>query len=315
MSVEQWFEKAIAYFSDDMTPEEIKLFEVETASSEELSRLMQLWKSTDEEATLYENFKEETAALIATHQRLKQDFVEKQTIRELSTTPHITVKRSRQIKFSIWQWVAVAAVISGITLGIELLIPELQKKPSVAQTNIPQTTPDSVGKNSTDTHANKNTESIVNTQQQNQAATLYAEVFTPDKIPDNPNGPLDDAFFYYASGQYENAVTAIDSALTKTVTRGNDTFTPLTAFYASYYKALSLMSLGNIAEAIPLLQQALQQSPAEMLSIKAQWYLSLAYLKEEKTPDAAKTLQLLINNPAAGAYKSRAQKILSGINN
>jgi len=52
-----------------------------------------------------------------------------------------------------------------------------------------------------------------------------------------------------------------------------------------------------------------------MLSIKAQWYLSLAYLKEEKTPDAAKTLQLLINNPAAGAYKSRAQKILSGINN
>jgi hypothetical protein len=74
-------------------------------------------------------------------------------------------------------------------------------------------------------------------------------------------------------------------------------FTPLTGFMLLTIRHLSLMSLGNTAKAIPLLNNALEQSPAETLRIKAQWYLSLAYLKEEKIPDAAETLQLLINNP------------------
>ena len=142
MSIEEWFEKAIAYFSDDMSAEETKLFEDETASSEELSRLMQLWKTTDTEAAIYENFKEEATAIIATHQRLKQSFVKEQPVQEFSITPHARAKRTREIKFSIGQWIAVAAIISGIIFGIELLLPELKNKPSVVQTNVPQTTPD-----------------------------------------------------------------------------------------------------------------------------------------------------------------------------
>jgi len=315
MSKEEWFDKATAYFSDAMTAEEIKHFEAETAASEELSQLMQLWKTTDAEAAIYERFKVEGAALIATHQKLKHNFVEEQPAYKFSTRENEAIKNVRKIKFSVWQWVAVAAVITGIILGIELFMASPEKKTSVVQSNTPKKNVDTVTNDSGDTPANQNTENTVNTPKPNQAAILYAQAFAPDDIPENPNGPLDDAFFYYASAQYKNAVTAIDSALTKTATRGNDTFTPLTGFYASYYKALSLMSLGNTAKAIPLLNDALEQSPAETLRIKAQWYLSLAYLKEEKIPDAAETLQSLINNPAAGVYKNKAEKLLAAIGN
>jgi len=315
MSKEKWFEKAIAYFGDAMTAEEIKHFEAETAGSDELSQLMQLWKTTDAEAAIYERSKKEVAAFIATHQKLKHDFVDEQAAYKVSAKENETIKNVRKVKFSVWQWVAVAALITGIILGIELFMPPQQKKTSVVQNNTPQNNINTAPNDSSDIPANKNPANVITAPKQNQGATLYAQAFAPDKIPENPNGLLDDAFFYYASGQYENAVTAIDSALTKTTTRGNDTFTPLTGFYASYYKALSLMSLGNTAAAIPLLHSALQKSPAEILTIKAQWYLSLAYLKEEKIPDAAETLQLLINNPAAGAYKNKAEKLLAATSN
>src|SRR6185436_9032764 len=70
------------------------------------------------------------------------------------------------------------------------------------------------------------------TQDNVQPAVLYAQAFVPDDIPENPNGPLDNVFFYYASAQYKRAINAIDSAGSKSATRGNDAFTPLTNFYA-----------------------------------------------------------------------------------
>jgi len=315
MSTEQWFEKATAYFSNTMTAEEMRLFETETAANEELSQLMQLWKITDAEAAIYERSKEDAAALIATHQKLKHDFVDEQTAYEFSTTENKRRRPLLKIKFSVWQWVAVAAILTGIIISIELFIPSTGKKTPVVQTTIPKNKADTVRDDSAGVPENKNKENNIKTPKQNQGATLYAEAFLPDKIPEDPNGPLDNAFFYYASGQYKNAIAAIDGARSKSATRGNDTFTPLTEFYTAYYKALSLMLLDNTAAAIPLLQQAFKQSPAEILRIKAQWYLSLAYLKEEKISSAYETLQLLINNPEAGEYKSKAEKILAGINN
>src|SRR4249919_2990171 len=105
MSKEEWFEKATAYFSDAMTAEELKLFETETAASKELSQLMQLWRSTDAEAAIYERSKEEAAAFIATHQRLKHDFVDEPPANKFSTRGKETTKNARNIKFSVWQWV------------------------------------------------------------------------------------------------------------------------------------------------------------------------------------------------------------------
>jgi len=85
MTTEQWFEKAITYFNGSMSAEEAQLFEMETAASEELSQLMQLWKNTDAEAAIYEQNKDAAAAFITTHQKLKADFITDQQASESST--------------------------------------------------------------------------------------------------------------------------------------------------------------------------------------------------------------------------------------
>jgi tetratricopeptide (TPR) repeat protein len=311
MTTEEWFEKATAYFNGSMTTEEVQLFEAETAASEELSQLMQLWKNTDEEAAIYVQDRQAADAFIATHQKLKKTFINDTGADEFSTD-------ARQLNFSLWKWVAAAAVITGTIFMINLLIPSSKQNLQLSR----QTKhADSAAHTARDTATavtadNKPKEkSAVQTSEHSiQAARLYAEAFVPDDAPKNPNELLDDAFFYYASAQYKNAINAIDSAGSKAATRGNNAFTPLTNFYAQYYKGLSMMLLNNTAGAIPVLQQAALQSPEAALKAKAQWYLALAYLKQEKIADAVSTLQLLINNAEAGIYKSKAEKLLAALN-
>src|SRR5215471_14222576 len=117
MTTEQWFEKAIAYFGGDMTTEDTQLFEKETAASEELSQLMQLWKNTDEEATIYEQYNKDAEAFISTHQKLKAEFTGEAT-GTLSNEADVITLPKKKIKFSTWQWVAVAAGITGIIFMI-----------------------------------------------------------------------------------------------------------------------------------------------------------------------------------------------------
>ena len=297
MNTEEWFDKAIAFFNGTMTTEQAQLFEKETAASEELSKLMQTWKTTDEEAALYEINRQETEAFISTHQKLKSDFV----------NDDVKVKK---LKYFPWRWVAIAAAVTGIILLMRIFTPSADKS-SFA---------DEHKKKSDTTHKIVAADSPVVTIDSQvkktdiQPRTLYAQVFRPDEVPEDPNGPLDNAFFYYASKHYKKAITAIDSAGSKTLTRGSDSFTPVTKFYAAYYKALSMLSLGNVSGAVKLLMQSMSLAPSAFLKAKAQWYLALAYLKQENVPTAIETLGILIKNPSAGEYKHKAEKLLSELN-
>ena len=307
MTTEQWFEKAIAYFNGTMTTEEAQLFEKETAGSAELSQLLQLWKDTDAEAAIYEQHKEDAAAFIATHQKLKKDFFYEQPIP--TGTKEIAAGK---LKFSIWKWIAAAAAITGIIFTLKMLWPSPEKSPPFAQHKTDSNNTNKIDSAITLTAEDKKKEKDT-AQTGKVPATLYAQAFAPDNIPEDAAGPLDDAFVYYAEAQYETAINAIDNAGSKASTRGGDSFTPVTNFYALYYKALSMMSLENTAGAIPLLQQAVLKSPAATLKVKAQWYLALAYLKQEKISETAETLRLVTNNSAAGKYKSKAEKLLMAL--
>ena len=298
MNTEEWFDKAIAYFNGLMTNEQTQLFEKETAASEELSKLMQTWKTTDEEAALYEKNRKETEAFINTHQKLKSDFV----------NDDVKVKK---LKYSPWRWVAIAAAVTGIIMLMKIFTPSPDKS-SFADEHI---------KKSDSTHkivAVDSPVATVDTQLRKkidvQPRMLYAQVFRPDEVPEDPNGPLDNAFFYYASKQYKKAITAIDSAGSKTLTRGSDSFTPVTKFYAAYYKALSMLTLGNDSGAVKLLAQSVSLAPSSFLKAKAQWYLALAYLQQENVPTAIETLGILVKNPSAGEYKQKAEKLLANLN-
>jgi len=305
MNTEQWFQNAQAYFNGTMTTEEAQLFEKETAASDELSQLMQLWKCTDAEAAMYEQHKEDAAAFITTHQKLKAGFIGEQTNEIPDSTKEIsTAKHTIQI----WKWVAAAAAITAAFFMVEKL-----KTPSATNPPLAQHKPNT---DSTTTHnaapatGNKSTRTI----SQSEAETLYAQAFQPDDVPEDQGGILDDAFVYYQLRQYKNTIKAIDNADSKAPTRGNNFAAPFTDFYKLYYKALSLMSLNNATDAIPLLQQALQQKIPGDLKSKTQWYLALAYLKLYKIADASATLQSVISNPKAGVYKSKAEALHAALN-
>ena len=302
MNTEEWFEKAQAYFNGSMTIDDSQLFEEETAASKELSHLMQLWKMVDEQGSLFEQSTEYEERFRATHQR----------VRNLLTEERRTVK----INFPAWKWVAIAATVAGIVILMNIFTPTLKENSSVAEqkskskdTNKIITKDPSVAL--TDT-ANKD----IQTPPGNRIdpKILYAQQFSPDEVPEDVNGPLNNAFFYYASAQYKRAIVAIDSAGKNSVTRGGDSFASLTKFYASYYKALSMLSLGNDAGAVPLLEQSMVIAPSAYLKGKAQWYLALTLLKQGNTLSASNNLQALSENDAAGSYRQKAKKLLSVLN-
>jgi tetratricopeptide (TPR) repeat protein len=315
MTTEQWLDKAIIYFSGAMPAEEAALFEKETAASEELSQLMKLWRTTDKEAAIMEQHTTEAAAFIATHQKLKADFIEPVATPALNDGAQMVPVR--KIKMPALQWIAVAAVLTGVIFMVELIISNNNKPGSSNSTNAGNTT-NVTPKDTTANLANETKDTIKgSTAPQEDKVNyekLYAQNFKPDEVPDDSGGPLENAFFYYESSQYKNAIEAIDNAKNATLTRGNSAFTPLSEFYALYYKALSMMSLGNISGAIPLLKNCMQQSPSDALKANTQWYLSLAYLHEQDITVAIQTLRTLINNPSGALYKTRAENILHALN-
>lgn len=315
MTTEEWFDKATAYFGGAMTEEEMLRFEKETGSSEELSALMKLWKDTDDEAALYEQYKTEADALMATHQKLKAGFIEPGEDTSLNDTVQM-IAPSKRVKMSTRQWIAIAAVLTGVIFLVELISSNNYKPGNTYNANTGGTT-NTISKDSGINLANETKDSLnKNTAPLEEKADyerLYAQNFAPDHVPDDQGGPLENAFFYYESAQYKNAITAIDNAKNATATRGNTAFTPLTEFYSSYYKALSMMSLGSMDGAIPLLQDCIQQGPTNALKANAQWYLSLAYLHEENATAATQALQSLITNPAATLYKKKAETILAAL--
>src|SRR5215813_7736511 len=100
MTTEQWLESATAYFGGNMTNEEMQLFEMETAADEELSQLMQLWKNIDVEAAVYEKYKEEAEAFIATHHKLKDEFVNDEENKSTIVTKEESTS-SKKLRFSV----------------------------------------------------------------------------------------------------------------------------------------------------------------------------------------------------------------------
>jgi tetratricopeptide (TPR) repeat protein len=277
---------------------------------------MQLWKSTDTEAMLYEKYKEEAEAFIATHKRLKSSFVNEN--RDAVTgTPHKKPSPLKNLRFSAWQWAAVAAVILGVIFLADLFLAPKNNAP-VAQQKTATDTSKLAGANDSAanlTQQNTSKPSDQTTESSISSQTLYAQAFTKDEVPKNFSGPpdLDNALFYYASGQYEKAIKSIDNISQSVETRGNNAAAELTDFYALYYKALSLMELNNTAAAIEPLQESLQQNVHEALKAKAQWYLALAYLQQQNYSLAENTFEQLINNPGAGSYKDRAEKLLAAL--
>jgi tetratricopeptide (TPR) repeat protein len=295
MTIEQWLKKAEICFSGEMTAEEAHAFESETSASDELTALRELWKSTEAEAIAFEQHKAGADALKSTHQILKKDFISNKP-RSLNGIP-------------IWKWAAAAAILSGIIFMGKTLFRKAVKEPPV------------VVQHTTDTLTTAKQQPVKESKTPYPSekdsvylADVYAHHFTPDEAPDDQSGPLADAYFYYASGQYRKAIAAIDSADNKQVTRGGRAPESSAAPYANYYKAISLMSLGKQSAAVSLLKQ-LMTSDVNELKPKARWYLALAHLKLERLSSSLIELQALARDSTLPEYQQNARKLLLELSN
>ncbi|WP_298541833.1 hypothetical protein [uncultured Aquimarina sp.] len=131
---------------------------------------------------------------------------------------------------------------------------------------------------------------------------LYADNFEPYKNVVTPivRGENDEneeiiAFTSYESKQYELATDQF-AKLYETTKRP----------YFLLYQANSLLASDNVKEAIPLLEQHIALK--DELSERGKWYLSLAYLKENRKNEAILLLEEIVEK---GSFKKgTAEKLL-----
>ena len=143
-----------------------------------------------------------------------------------------------------------------------------------------------------------------------KAITLFARYFKPDAVPSLREGPLESAFDYYEKHKYNEAITAFDNADLGPVTRDLDNSEQRFLFYIHYYKALSYMaSNSKPSNAIAELKKAISYTPNKAWQTKTEWYLALAYLKNNEVNNAKKWLIGLAKKNAPVAYQQKATQL------
>jgi Tetratricopeptide repeat len=132
-------------------------------------------------------------------------------------------------------------------------------------------------------------------------ARLYAENFTPDPglpvtMGTGSHTAFADAMVAYKLGDHAEARAKWRPLLA--MEPGNDTL--------RYYLASAWLSENNTAQAIPLLEELVQE-PASIFNKRAQWYLLLAYLHDGET---AKAQAIPLDNDPTYGDRVRSIKAL-----
>ncbi|WP_378181325.1 hypothetical protein [Aquimarina sp. SS2-1] len=123
----------------------------------------------------------------------------------------------------------------------------------------------------------------------------YKNVVTPIVRGENDNDAEVIAFTSYETKDYESAANQFET-LYETTKRP----------YFLLYQANALLALDKTAEAIPLLEKHISLN--DELSERGKWYLSLAYLKDNRKKEAINLLKQMVE---VGSFKKGdAEKLL-----
>lgn len=142
---------------------------------------------------------------------------------------------------------------------------------------------------------------------------IYTEYFQPCRNTIQPivrgeslNTIEYKAFAAYESRDYHKAINLFNS-----VNNHQEA-------YINYYKALSFLALDKAPEAIDLLLPIANshnlKGKSENFNTKAEWYLALAYIKNEENKKAVTQLNLITEQPLKTFKKNEAQEILNYLN-
>ena len=111
------------------------------------------------------------------------------------------------------------------------------------------------------------------------------------------------AFVAYEAHNYYKAINLFNS-----VKNSDET-------HIIYYKALCFLALDKTGEAINLLNNVAINNKLDNTSVslkeKANWYLAMAYLKNNETAKAVARLSIIENNPDSNFKKQEAKEVLN----
>ena len=144
-------------------------------------------------------------------------------------------------------------------------------------------------------------------------ALLFKQHFKKDVLPDRYPLFLAEALMDYESGNYTTLQRLNLSDLPQT--RGvNETDSKENILkWGHYFKGLAFLQTDDAREAAINLDWVLNNQPGKALRAKTQWYLALAYLKENEGEKAAELCRRIVDNKENQALVIKAEKILDAL--
>ncbi len=329
---EAWLEKTERYFNNEMNAEDRLLFEAELKKNDELSFYVNLYKEIETSMRSSQKDMEQEAALKASLNNLSAIYFKKDDTNIANDTKELAASRSgniqsfqnkKQRRKKTWSIFAIAAGITGIIMVCVIFYWNNAKKNTTTAVNIgkvdtsvtsiktdtnhlQKNIPPNLAQKNADSNAAEHKPQTVLTKQKQE--TLFMSYFKPDDVPEITDSRLDDAFAYYSKHNYTDAAEEFSTADINVVTRGLETDPKLTAFYKDYYAGLSYLANGQATKAIPKLKSAISKSRGS-LKIKAEWYLSLSYLKNDEIANAKELLTKISSGVKENKYSLKAAKL------
>lgn len=319
------YDNIVEYLTGTMTDESKKFFEKELLTDESLQEDINIFKALHTSLKQDEAYSENDKALMASLLKLNTSFFK----HDDSGIPgvgnhavHGNEKKYGKTKIK-WitnpVWLAAAAVFTGLIVFTAIWFMQNKENSSIA--DVQNTKIDSAASiakaDTTFIKKEKTGENIIAKQEEvnladkkTSTAVLYTQNFKRAKVPADVPEEIDFPIRNYEKGNYKTAVAAFKIAKQNAVSRGDETDTTLLKFNIYYYTGQSLMALGEINEAIPQLQNALHESPNDSLEAETQWYLALAYIKNNNAKKALDILKPLSVNTKAKQYKTKASNLV-----
>ena len=249
-------------------------------------------------------------------EKARSEWEEEHTKLSAGTIKNIThrehhLRKTKVVKIKLWFITAAAACLVLAVAGLVLFLPKSSAPPPVAKSspnkkdstsNVAKTIPNDSVKN-INPHA---------TQVDNIA--LFNKHYAKDTA--NPEMP---ELLATVPSEYKNGDNSFQeiNLNSQPLTRGssNDINSKQNILQLGhYYKGLSYIETRNNKQAIENLQWVIDSAQSRPLKIKAQWYLSLIFLKEGNIKKTTSLLTSLSKNETAYPYNKEAVDILKKLN-
>lgn len=207
----------------------------------------------------------------------------------------------------VQKWLAIGSAAAVIIAVVLFMIP--WKKPG--------TVTDIANRKSFDTTQEKRDQPqiVITTPEKDSSevidlVSLFKKYFKKDALPDEYPVFLAEALMDYESGNYATLQKLNLNNLPQTRGPEETDRKKNILQLGHYYTGIAYLETGNTGKAIAHFNWVLKNQPDTTLKDKTQWYLALAYLKENNREKAANELKKVKNIP----YSIPAKKLLIALN-